>query len=48
MEAEAHEGESPDELEEASGDEPPLPYQLVVRRRRHSKSALHFVLKALL
>jgi len=48
MEAEAHEGESPDELEEASRDEPPLPYQLVVRGRRHSKSALHFVLKALL
>jgi len=48
MEAEAHEGESPDELEQASRDEPPLPYQLVVRGRRHSKSALHFVLKALL
>ena len=48
MEAEAHEGESPDELEEASRDEPPFAHQLVVSGRRDRKSALHFVLQALL
>ena len=48
MEAEAHERESPDVLEQASRDEPPFAYQLVVRGRRRSKSALHFVLTALL
>jgi len=48
MEAEPNEGKSADELEEASRDEPPFAHQLVVSGRRHSKSALHFVLKALL
>ena len=48
MEAEPDEGKSADELEEAGRDEPPSAHQLVVSGRRHSKSALHFVLKALL
>jgi len=48
MEAEAHEGESPHELEEASRDEPPVAHQLVMGGRRRSKSALYFVLKAFL
>ena len=47
MEGEAHESESPDELDEASGNQPSFARQLVVSGRRGGKSALHFVLKAL-